>query len=115
MGAVLRYTISGQVQRMTQSIGFPHGTLAVNIAGCLIIGILTRMDELRQVFSSEVRLLLFMGILGAFTTFSTFSNETINLINDRRFYFAFLNVGIHILLGLSAVLLGRLIITFFWK
>lgn len=115
LGAVLRYTISGHVQRLTQSIGFPYGTLAVNIAGCLLIGMLTRMDELRQVFSSETRLLLFMGVLGAFTTFSTFSNETINLINDKRFFFAFLNVGIHVVLGLLAVLLGRLLITLFWK
>lgn len=115
LGAVFRYLLSGAVQSWTRSIEFPYGTLAVNLAGCLLIGMLSRLDEIRNVLSAEARLLLFVGILGAFTTFSTFSNETVNLINDRRFYFAFLNVGIHIMCGIAAVLLGRMSTYLIWR
>ncbi len=115
IGAVLRYIISGFVHKWIQIDNFPHGTLTVNLAGCLLIGMLLRMDEVGNIFSNEIRLFLFVGILGAFTTFSTFSNETVNLMNDKRFYLAFLNIGIHFIFGLGAVFLGRALICFIWR
>lgn len=114
-GAVMRYLISGGVQKWTQSIDFPYGTLAVNLAGCLIIGMLTRLDEMRSLLSPEMRFFILIGLLGAFTTYSTFSNEAMNLINDRRFNMAFVYLGAHIVLGLGAVLLGRLTTYFIWR
>ncbi|QTA88172.1 fluoride efflux transporter CrcB [Desulfonema magnum] len=115
VGAILRYVIGGYVQKWTASVGFPYGTLSVNLIGCLVIGMLSRMDEIRSVFSPEIRLLVFVGVLGALTTFSTFSNETISLMNDKRIYLAFLNIVIHIIFGLSAVLLGRIFIYLIWR
>ena len=115
LGSVLRYLMSGYVQKWSESIDFPYGTLAVNLAGCLLIGMLTRMDEMRHVLSSETRLLIMIGLLGAFTTYSTFSNETINLINDRRFISAFTNVAIHIIFGLAAVMIGRTTTYLIWR
>jgi CrcB protein len=115
IGAILRYLVSGQVQKWSESVDFPYGTLAVNLLGCLLIGALTRLDELRDVLTPDMRLLLFIGLLGAFTTYSTFSNEAINLINDRRFDLAFLYVGIHLVFGLGAVLAGRLSTYLVWR
>lgn len=114
-GAILRYLISGGVQKWAQSVNFPYGTLAVNLIGCLIIGMLTRLDEVRNLLSPEMRYLILIGLLGAFTTYSTFSNEAINLINDRRFDLAALYVGAHIVLGLIAVVLGRLSTYTIWR
>lgn len=81
VGAVLRYTVSAWVQTASKSVRFPYGTLAVNLLGCLVIGLLSQLAEDRNLFTSEMRLLIFIGILGAFTTFSTFSNETIDLLH----------------------------------
>ncbi len=115
IGAVLRYLISGYVHNLTQSIAFPHGTLAVNITGCFLIGIFSHLAEYQAGMTAEMRLLLMVGLLGSFTTYSTFSNETINLFQDQRLFLALINIGTHIILGLSAVLLGRFTIITIWK
>ncbi len=114
-GAVLRYLISGGVQKWTQSVDFPYGTLAVNLIGCLVIGMLTRLDEMHSLISPEMRLFILIGLLGAFTTYSTFSNEAISLINDRRINMAILYLGAHLVLGLGAVMVGRLTTYFIWR
>ncbi|MDY6855451.1 MAG: fluoride efflux transporter CrcB [Thermodesulfobacteriota bacterium] len=114
IGAVLRYLISGCVQALTQSVAFPHGTLAVNIMGCFLIGILSHLVDSQAGMTAEIRLLLMVGILGSFTTYSTFSNETINLLQDQRLLLAFLNVATHIILGLSAVIIGRFTVIMIW-
>jgi CrcB protein len=114
-GAVLRYLISGGVQKWSQSVDFPYGTLMVNLMGCLLIGMLTRLDEMRSLLSPEMRFFILIGLLGAFTTYSTFSNEAMNLINDRRFNLAVVYLGAHLLLGLGAVMLGRLTTYFIWR
>ena len=115
IGAVLRYLISGGVQKWSQSVDFPYGTLAVNLIGCLIIGMLTRLDEMRSLLSPEMRFFVLIGLLGAFTTYSTFSNEAMNLINDRRFNLAVLYMAAHLVLGLGAVLAGRLSTYLIWR
>lgn len=115
IGAILRYWLSGSVQKWTQSFDFPYGTLAVNIIGCLIIGMLTRLDEMHSLLTPEIRLFILIGLLGAFTTYSTFSNEAMNLINDRRFNAAILYMGSHLVLGLAAVLAGRLTTYAIWR
>ena len=83
-GSVLRYLFSGYVQNATGSIGFPYGTLAVNLVGCFAIGVLAQLADGRGLFSADTRAFVFIGILGGFTTFSTFGNETMNLIRDRE-------------------------------
>ncbi len=115
IGAVLRYLISGFVQNLPQSVAFPHGTLAVNIIGCFLIGVFSPLFESQAGLTSEMRLLLIVGILGSFTTYSTFSNDTINLLQDQRLFLAMVNVAIHVILGLSAVLIGRFAIITLWR
>jgi CrcB protein len=115
IGAALRYLISGWVQNWTQSVAFPHGTLAVNITGCFVIGMLSHLVESQAGITAELRLLLMVGLLGSFTTYSTFSQETMNLLQDQRLFLALTNIGTHIILGLSAVLLGRFAIITIWR
>jgi fluoride exporter len=115
IGAALRYLMSGFVQNLTQSVSFPHGTLAVNITGCFLIGILSHLVESQAGMTAEMRLLLMVGVLGSFTTYSTFSNETMNLLQEQRWFLALANIGTHLILGLSAVLLGRLTIIKIWR
>lgn len=109
IGSVLRYVVSGLVQDWTKRDDFPVGTLAVNVIGCLIIGLLSQLAEARGAFTPEVRALVIIGILGGFTTFSAFGNETLNLWRDGEGFPALLNVGAQVGLGLGAVWLGRLL------
>lgn len=115
IGAVMRYLVSGFVQDLSKSIDFPFGTLAVNMAGCLFIGMLSQLIDLQAGISADMRLLLMVGLLGSFTTYSTFGNETLTLIRDQQLLMAFTNVGIHLLLGLTAVMLGRLAVNVIWR
>lgn len=115
IGSVLRYTISGYVQQATKSVGFPYGTLAVNVLGCFIIGFLAQLAESRGLFTGESRLFVFVGILGGFTTFSTFGNETFNLARDSQMLGALTNIGVNVLIGLFAVWLGRTVSYLIWR
>lgn len=115
LGSVLRYWVSGYVQQWTDTSLFPFGTLAVNFMGCLVIGFLSQIAEDYGAFTAESRALVFVGILGGFTTFSTFSNETLNLLRDGQNLLAFGNVAGHLLLGLGGVWLGRTLAYILWR
>lgn len=115
VGAVLRYAVSGWVQSASRSVEFPYGTLAVNMVGCLLIGVFSQVMENRGVFSAELRWCLLVGGLGAFTTFSTFGNETFNLFRDGRSAFALANIGVQVFLGLSMVWAGRIAAGAIWR
>lgn len=106
IGAVLRYLLSGKVQDLSGSIDFPWGTLAVNLLGCMLIGSLTYMAEARSLFSPETRLFILVGVLGAFTTFSTFANESFGLIRSGQVLLALVYVGAHTVIGILFVLIG---------
>ncbi|WPD24894.1 MAG: fluoride efflux transporter CrcB [Candidatus Electrothrix aestuarii] len=108
-GAVLRFLVSSWVQGRSGSIIFPFGTLSVNMLGCLLIGFLTALVEMKSMFSPETRSFLLIGLLGAFTTFSTFGNETLNLIRESRMELALLNAGGQIIFGVFLVWVGRLL------
>lgn len=81
LGALLRYLLSGIIQKQSASL-FPYGTLVVNLIGALLIGFLWELFQNITV-STNIRVFIFMGIIGAFTTFSTFSLETFNLLKDK--------------------------------
>jgi len=115
MGAILRYLVSGYVQNLSESVSIPYGTFAVNIIGCFLFGMLSHLTELQIAMTLEMRLLLMVGFLGSFTTYSTFSNETMILLQDQRIFLAMINIGAHIFAGLTAVFLGRLIINLIWR
>ncbi len=107
IGAILRYGLSGFVQNLTHSISFPYGTLVVNMTGCFLMGICYHLVEVQAGMTAEMRMLLMVGLLGSFTTYSTFSSETLQLLQDQRFLAALMNTGIHVVIGLSAVWFGR--------
>ena len=106
IGAVLRYLGGGIVQNLFKNYNFPFGTLFVNLLGCFIIGLLGGCSDNLDMFSAKVRLFLFIGMLGGFTTFSTFGYETMLLMRDRALAAAFINVGLHFILGLFFVYFG---------
>lgn len=106
VGSVLRYSMSGFVHRILKNTWFPFGTLSVNMAGCFLIGFLNGLAESKQVFYTETRLFLFIGLLGGFTTFSTFGYESFSFLRDGQLAPAVMNVTVHVVLGLTAVYLG---------
>ena len=106
LGSVLRYLATGWVQTIAGGGFYPYGTFAVNMAGCLLIGFLAGFSQDKGIWSAELKLFVFFGFLGGFTTFSTFANESFQLISDDQFTAGLLNVGFHILLGLVFVWVG---------
>jgi CrcB protein len=109
IGSALRYAISGLVHRAIPFSGFPYGTLVVNLAGCLAIGLLAGLAESRQVIGPELRVFLFLGLLGGFTTFSTFAYEGVELFRDGEFAKVLVSVMVHVLVGFMAVWFGHAI------
>ena len=115
VGAIFRYLLSGYVQNLSKSVAIPYGTFTVNVIGCFFIGMLSHLAELQIGMTLEMRLLLLVGFLGSFTTYSTFSNETMILLQDQRILLAMINIAAHIFAGLAAVFLGRLSINLIWR
>jgi len=105
-GSLLRYLMQGAVQRAAGG-PFPTGTLSVNLLGCLVIGLLTPLLAEQAFVRHEVRLGLTVGILGGFTTFSTFGLETFQLLASGQARLAVANVVLSCGLGLTAVLVGH--------
>ena len=105
IGAVLRYWVSTGVYTLVGR-NFPYGTLAVNIAGSLLMGLLFVLLIERMAENSLWRAALLVGLLGAFTTFSTFSIETLNLLEEGAYSRALLNVLLSVVLCVAAAWLG---------
>lgn len=115
VGALLRYYVSGWIQQMAKDVGFLWGTLIVNLSGCLAIGLFSYLADARGVFTAESRAFVFIGVMGAYTTFSTFGNETMALFRDGENGLALANAGAHVLLGLGAVWAGRALANLIWS
>lgn len=107
LGGVGRYLLTIYIQdRFLSSMSY--GTIAVNIIGCFLIGLVFGIAEKANI-SSEWRFFLATGILGGFTTFSSFSYETVALLREQQYWYAFFNVGLSVFLGLAATVLGILL------
>ncbi len=104
VGALLRYFMSGWVHKFSGD-GFPWGTLSINLLGSFVIGLLWGLFE-TVVVSQNIRLLLFIGVLGSFTTFSTFSLENFHLLRDSEYGFFALNVAASVIFGLTLTFAG---------
>ena len=108
IGGLLRYVISDFVYKYSTSL-FPYGTLIVNVVGSFILGlILFYLDSLKLI-STEMRLFLTIGLCGGLTTFSTFSYETVKLIQDSQYLLAGSNILLNVFLTILAVLLAAFI------
>lgn len=105
LGSIARYWLATAMHRQFGH-GFPYGTLAVNLLGCFLLGSVIGLVEHRQLFSPGTRLFLTVGVLGGFTTFSTFGWETFDLLRNHQHLLAIGNVAGNVVVGTAAVLTG---------
>ncbi len=105
-GSALRYLVSEAAQRLFPAFMLPIGTLAVNASGSLLIGLFAGLVEYRQMFGPGVRLLLVVGVLGGYTTFSAFSLETLSLLRSGQSFAALSNVFVQVFVGVAAAMAG---------
>jgi CrcB protein len=111
VGSVARYKLGGWLLHMTAQERFPFSTFAVNVAGCLVVGVLAGLAERYELFGPGTRLFLFTGLLGGFTTFSAFGLETMYLLRRGEPWVAATYVGASVVLGIGAVWLGIKVIS----
>jgi CrcB protein len=104
LGGISRYLLAQFIQNKFLT-AFPYGTMVVNLLGCFLIGIIFGLSE-RGNFSMVWRLFLVTGFLGGFTTFSSFSNETVGMLRDGQIWSAFTYISISVLVGLLATFTG---------
>ena len=115
IGAVLRYLIGAQAQELSRSVSFPTGTLFVNVLGCFCIGVLAYFSDARGAMTADTRAMLMSGLIGAFTTFSSFSLETVNLFSTGQYIEAGGNLFANNVLGLAAVWVGLSLPAYIWR
>jgi CrcB protein len=108
-GGIMRFLLSKFIQN-SSSGAFPIGTMAVNVLGCLIIGILYGLFEKGDLMNGQLRLFLTVGFCGGFTSFSTFIHENYSLLNNGDFLHFALYASLSFILGLFAAYLGHLLI-----
>ena len=108
LGAVARYGLSGISHRMLGS-NFPYGTFIVNILGCFVMGLIMKASLTTTLIPETWRIAITIGFLGALTTFSTFSYETIKLLEDGSYALAITNIAANVILGIAATIAGMAI------
>lgn len=108
VGALLRFGVATGVSSVFGR-GFPYGTMTANVLGCLAMGVLYVLFLERMAVSAEMRGALLVGLLGAFTTFSTFSIETLVLVENGEQLRALLNVVLSVMLCLAATWIGMVV------
>ena len=105
IGATTRYLVSNWAAGRFGA-DFPYGTLIVNVAGCFMIGLFMTLTTERLIVSPYWRLIFAVGFLGGLTTFSSYSYETLRLIEDSDLLPAFYNIGLNLILGFAATWAG---------
>lgn len=112
-GALLRYSVSGYIFRNSDGL-LPWGTIAVNLIGCFVIGFLWNIFE-NFTYSPNTRAFIFIGILGAFTTFSTFGIESFYLLKDGEIKLGIINILISNVGGIGLVAIGYILSKYLLK
>lgn len=105
VGTLVRYWVSGVVGRKYGE-SFPWGTMAVNLVGCFLAGAVFYLAEERSLLSPTLRTIIMIGLLGGFTTFSSYGLQTFTLLRDGEFGLATINVAVSNVLGLLLVWAG---------
>lgn len=105
----MRFLAATAVQKACNGWVFPLGTFVVNISGCLVIGFLAQLAESKNLMQPEFRAFFLIGILGGYTTFSSFGYETLQLIRSGEFVYAAANAVLQVVLGLAFVWLGTVL------
>ena len=108
IGGILRFLVSGWIQ--SGAITFPFGTLGVNFLGSFILSLVMYLSEYAGLFSEEVRVFWSIGLIGSFTTMSTFSYESFRLLEQNETLLFGLNVAGTLILTLAAVFMGKVIV-----
>jgi len=106
LGTGLRYSLSTLIYSGIKEPTFPYANLVINVSGSLMIGILAELFETRLLISPTIRIALLTGVLGGYTTFSSFSFETYSLLRDGEVWRGMVNAAGSVVLGLAAVWLG---------
>jgi len=111
LGGISRYLTSRFIQQQVLSV-FPFGTFVVNILGCFLIGLFYGISQRFVDFNPEARMFLTVGFCGGFTTFSTFSNESLAMMHDGNILYVALYAGGSVVLGILATYIGTLIVNY---
>jgi len=109
VGSVARYAVALVFAGQFSSV-FPFATLIVNVAGCFLIGVIFALSDRGNILSPEWRIFLTTGFCGGFTTFSTFSYESLRLLQDGELLYVAVNVVASVVVGLAATFLGILMV-----
>ena len=114
LGSIGRYLLGGALNRLREGAVFPYETLVINVLGCLLIGVLAGLGETKGVFGPAARAFLLIGLLGGFTTFSTFGYETFQLLRAGQLGAAVASTLLQVTLGLGAVWSGDRLVRLWW-
>ena len=109
IGATLRFGIGRWAQDFFGQPSFPYGTLLINVSGCMVFGIIMGLIDKGYAIGPEQRTFMLVGILGGYTTFSTFGFETFALLRDGHGEAALLNAALQVVVGVLGVWLGMLV------
>ncbi|MBD3419164.1 MAG: fluoride efflux transporter CrcB [Chitinivibrionales bacterium] len=107
IGAILRFSVASCFQVIGAKWKFPLGTYGVNVIGCLVFGLLAGLSVRHSYLTPTLRSLVFVGFLGSFTTYSTFSSDAVSLLQSQAASKALMYIALHILSGLGAVWAGE--------
>ncbi|WP_313806402.1 fluoride efflux transporter CrcB [Flavobacterium sp.] len=108
LGSVFRYLTAQFIDKNFASV-FPYATFTANILGCLLIGLFLGYLEKNNITNSDLKFFLITGFCGGYTTFSTFSNENVQLMQNNQIGAAFLYIGLSVILGLTATWAGLML------
>lgn len=108
LGSIARF-LASRIMQNNFPTTFPIGTFFVNIAGCLLIGLIYGFSDRSSLLSTGWKLFLAIGFCGGFTTFSTFANENLAMLRDGDFFHFFIYTGLSVFLGIAATFIGVLI------
>ena len=109
LGTILLFAVGQWVGRLKAGWPFPLETLVINVVGCLVLGALAGWSDSRGILAGTTRAVVFIGLIGGFTTFSAFGYETLQLLNDGRWRVAALSASLQVVLGVGGVWAGQLL------